>query len=473
MDYKLGGAIMDKQLEVLSKSIEAIHDQAKRFGLDFFPMRFEICPADVLYAFGAYGMPTRFSHWTFGKNFYKMKLQYDYNLSRIYELVINSNPCYAFLLEGNDLIENKLVIAHVFAHSDFFKNNIYFSSTSRQMVETMSIYASKIREYEFKYGHREVEIFLDAALSIQEHIEPPSPFKTTNEELENPDSHHKETPYDDLWAIDSKPKEEVELEPNRKFPPKPTKDILGFIMENSSQLEDWQRDILAMVRDEMRYFWPQMETKIINEGWAAYWHTRIMRELDLNEDETIKFSQLHANILNTGGRQINPYLLGSKIFEDIERRWNNPSTEEKERYGRIGGKGREKIFEVRACEKDSSFLRNYLTQELVEELDLYLYQKVGTNWVVVEKDWEKVREGLVNRLINCGFPYIVVEDADYHRRGELYLKHRYEGVELDVPYLEKTLPHVYLLWGRPVHIETVIDGEPVVFSYDGRKNTKH
>jgi stage V sporulation protein R len=124
---------VEAEFATLARAIEAIHDQARKFGLDFFSMRFELVPADVIYAFGAYGMPTRFTHWTFGKHFFKMKLQYDFNLSRIYELIINSDPCYAFLLAGNDLIQNKLVIAHVFAHSDFFKNNIHFCSHSRQM----------------------------------------------------------------------------------------------------------------------------------------------------------------------------------------------------------------------------------------------------------------------------------------------------------------------------------------------------
>ncbi|WP_338824898.1 hypothetical protein MHOCP_04570 [Moorella humiferrea] len=464
---------MEQEFKVLERAIREIHDQAKKFGLDFFPMRFELVPADVIYAFGAYGMPTRFTHWTFGKHFYKMKLQYDFNLSRIYELVINSNPCYAFLLEGNDLIQNKLVIAHVFAHSDFFKNNIHFVPTSRNMVETMAVHAEKIREYEFKYGRREVEIFLDAALSIQEHIEPPSVFTGAEDEQEKDTGHSrpKETPYDDLWALDGKPRERPK-ERGRKIPPRPTKDMLAFIMSHSPELEDWQRDILAMIREEIRYFWPQMETKIINEGWATYWHVRIMRELDLTEKETIDFANLHAAVTQPGKMQINPYYVGSKIFEDIERRWENPSPEEKKRNIRPGGEGRAKIFEVRSCENDVSFLRNYLTKELVEELDLFLYQKIGAEWVVVETDWEKVRDDLVSRLTNCGFPYIVVEDGDYQRRGELYLKHCYEGRELDVYYLEKTLPYVYLLWGRPVHLETVIDGKTTVFSYDGKKNSR-
>ncbi|MCG0278401.1 MAG: SpoVR family protein [Thermanaeromonas sp.] len=474
---------MDKELAALEKAIEDIAFLARRMGLDFFPVCFELCPADVIYTFGAYGMPTRFSHWSFGKHFHRLKMQYDYNLSRIYELVINSDPCYAFLLEGNSLVQNKLVIAHVFAHSDFFKNNCYFRHTSRKMVETMAVHAAKIREYEFIYGRREVEIFLDAAMVVQEHIEPPSPLSTLSRESEgeeeegdygdpNPES-TRQTPYDDLWALDRTPVKPKYRERHRKTPPRPCKDVIGFIMRHSSVLEDWQRDILAMLREEMLYFWPQLQTKIMNEGWATYWHVRIMRELDLPEEEAVEFARLNALVLQPAKTHINPYYVGLKIFEDIERRWDGLSgKEDHDNPGPPKGRGREKIFEVRSLETDVSFLRNYLTKELVEELDLYLYERVGGEWVVVEKDWEKVRDTFVSHLLNCGHPYIVVDDADYDRRGELYLKHYYEGLELDVPYLEKALQHVYLLWGRPVHLETVVDGKKTVFSYDGKKSTR-
>jgi stage V sporulation protein R len=437
--------MVDRELQILEKEIDVIAHQAKVFGLDFFEVHFEICPAEVIYNFGAYGMPARFSHWSFGKAFHRLKTQYDYNLSRIYELVINTDPCYAFLLEGNSLLQQKLVIAHVFAHCDFFKNNAYFKRTSRQMLELMSRHAQRIQEYEYKFGRREVEIFLDAVLALQEHIDSyPLARPVVAEE--------KETPYDDLWLLEKKPV--VVEKKQKKLPEHPEKDLLDFIVRHSRHLEDWQRDIVAMLREEMLYFWPQMETKIINEGWAAFWHTRIIRELDLTSAEAIEFAKMHAQLLQTTKMQINPYYVGLKIFEDIERRFEN---------------GMEKIFEVRETESDSSLLRNYLTRKLVEDLDLYLYQKVGSDWVIVEKNWEKVRDGLVTLMANCGFPSLMVHDGDYQGRGELLLKHQYEGRELDVPYLEKTIPYVYLLWGRPVHLETMIREKPVIFSYDGKK----
>ncbi|MCA1850606.1 MAG: SpoVR family protein, partial [Acidobacteria bacterium] len=211
-----------------------------------------------------------------------------------------------------------------------------------------------------------------------------------------------------------------------------------------------------------------MQTKTLNEGWASFWHARIMRELDLSDSELIEFADLHSGVVSPHKGQLNPYYLGYKILEDIERRWDNPSAEEHEKFGRRGGEGREKIFEVRELESDVSFLRNYLTEELCEELDLFVYELVEEEeWTVTEKRWERVRDQLVANMTNFGFPYIMVADGDYNRNRELYLKHSYEGAELDTTYARKVLEYVYTLWGRPVHLETVVDDERVVMHYDG------
>ncbi|WAA08748.1 SpoVR family protein [Fervidibacillus albus] len=458
--------------QALYRAIEEITEVAKGFGLDFYPMHYEICPADIIYTFGAYGMPTRFSHWSFGKQFYKMKLHYDLGLSKIYELVINSNPCYAFLLDSNSLIQNKLIVAHVLAHCDFFKNNVRFQNTKRDMVESMAATAERIRKYEIEYGRKEVESFLDAVLSIEEHIDPslirPHLSWSMDDETFEEEETVTKTPYDDLWKIDrQKEKPFRRKKRKKKFPPEPEKDLLLFLVHYSKELEEWQRDIVTMIREEMLYFWPQLETKIMNEGWASYWHQRILRELDLTSDEALEFAKLNASVVQPSRTNINPYYLGLKIFEHIENRWNHP-TEEMKKQGVQPGSGREKIFEVRELESDQSFLRNYLTKEFVQEEDLYLFQKQGKDYRVVDKDWKNVRDQLVNMRINGGFPYITVHDGDYMRNGELYLKHHYEGIELDIKYLEKVLPYIYQLWGKTVYLETVIEEKPIVFSYDGR-----
>ncbi len=454
----------------LEYAIKEITEIAQGFGLDFYPMRYEICPPEIIYTFGAYGMPTRYSHWSFGKQFFKMKLHYDVGLSKIYELVINSNPCYAFLLDSNSLIQNKLIVAHVLAHCDFFKNNIRFTNTKRDMVESMAATAERVRQYEIEYGKLEVEKFLDSVLSIEEHIDPsllrPKLSWTMDEEDTEDESPHIVTPYDDLWSMDTNKKPEKKKK-TKKFPPRPEKDILLFIEQYSRTLENWQRDILTMMREEMLYFWPQLETKIMNEGWASYWHQRILRELDLTSGESIEFAKLNAGVVQPSKTGINPYYLGIKIFEDIEERYNNP-TEEMKKRGVKPNSGREKMFEVREIESDISFLRNYLTKDLVMREDMYLFQKKGRDYKIVDKDWKSVRDQLVSMRVNGGFPYITVNDGDYLKNGELYLKHWFEDIELDVKYLEKVLPHLHYLWGRTVHIETVLEGKEIVFSYDGK-----
>ncbi|AJC24594.1 MULTISPECIES: SpoVR family protein [Bacillus] len=453
----------------LQRAIEEITDIAKGFGLDFYPMRYEICPAEIIYTFGAYGMPTRFSHWSFGKQFHKMKLHYDLGLSKIYELVINSNPCYAFLLDSNSLIQNKLIVAHVLAHCDFFKHNCRFQNTNRDMVESMAAAAERIKHYERIHGIKEVESFLDAILAVQEHIDPslvrPKLLWSVDDEEED-EEETAPSPYDDLWGMD-KPKQLKKKKGKKPFPPRPEKDILLFIEEHSRELEPWQRDILTMMREEMLYFWPQLETKIMNEGWASYWHQRIIRELDLTSDEAIEFAKLNAGVVQPSKTGINPYYLGLKIFEDIEERYDNP-TDEMKKTGVKPGSGREKMFEVREIESDISFIRNYLTKDLVMREDLYLFQKQGRDYKVIDKEWKAVRDQLVNMRVNGGFPYLTVNDGDYLKNNELYIKHWYEGIELDLKYLEKVLPYLYQLWGRSVHIESVLEDREVMFSYDGK-----
>ncbi|AEA14431.1 MULTISPECIES: stage V sporulation protein SpoVR [Bacillus] len=457
--------------KALQYAIAEITEIATGFGLDFYPMRYEICPAEIIYTFGAYGMPTRFSHWSFGKQFFRMKLQYDLGLSKIYELVINSDPCYAFLLDTNSLIQNKLIVAHVLAHCDFFKNNIRFSNTKRDMVESMSATAERVKAYEHKYGKEEVETFLDAVLAIQEHIDPSlmrPKLAWSIDDLEEVEK-KKVSQYDDLWNLDdrNKKRERSNIRKKKKIPPQPEKDLLLFIEEYSRELEDWQRDILTMMREEMLYFWPQLETKIMNEGWASYWHQRILREMDLTSDEAIEFAKLNAGVVQPSKTSINPYYLGIKMFEDIEERYNNP-TEEMKRRGVKPGSGRDKMFEVREIEWDVSFLRNYLNKDLVMREDMYLFQRQGKEYKVIDKEWENVRDQLVNMRTNGGFPYLVVEDGDYLKNGELYIKHSYEGIELDLKYLEKVLPYLHQLWGRTVHMESIVESKGVVFSYDGK-----
>jgi len=458
--------LKNPELDELSESIETIWSVAQDLGLRPFPTHFEIVPSEVLYEFGAYGMPGRFSHWTHGKMYQMQKTMYDYGLSKIYELVINSNPCWAFLLDTNTVIHQKFVVAHVLGHSDFFANNAYYGRTNRRMIETCNVNAERLRRYEFAHGTAKVEDLLDAILSIEEHVDPFADDGTREqEEAIKP----RPSRYADLWSLDTRgaPEPEPVALVRKGSCPTPCRDLLLFIMSESPLLEDWERDTVGIVRQEMLYFYPQMQTKILNEGWASYWHVRIMRELNLTTDEHLEFAKLHSSVLQPSPHSLNPYYLGFTMLNDIERRWD-----EKDGLGA----GRERLFQVRETECDVSLVRNYLTAELCEELDLYYAEREGDELVVAEKDWEAVRDKLVLQLSDYGVPAIFAVDADYRGNRELLLRHEWTGRALDLTYAEKTLEGVERLWGRKVWLQTQeSDDQPLLLSYtskDGHQKHK-
>src|SRR2546427_6359915 len=275
----------DSEIERLRDSIDCAWEEARKFGLDPFPTHFELVPASVMYEFASYGLPGRFSHWTHGKAYYRQKMQYDFGLSKIYEMVVNTNPSYAFLMEMNNLLQNTFVAAHVFGHTDFFKNNACCQHTARRMIDKVSMHGERIASYEFDHGKAEVERFLDAVLSIQEHVDYNLFIRDDEpDEKEEKSVAQVTSEYDDLWGLERKAKKAEEEREKRlgkppKFPEKPEKDILQFLMLHAPHLEPWQRDIIEIVRSEMLYFVPQMQTKVMNEGWASLWHSRIMRRL--------------------------------------------------------------------------------------------------------------------------------------------------------------------------------------------------
>lgn len=450
--------VRDPDLTALEPSIERIWEIAKGFGLDPFPTHFEVVPASIMYEIGSYGMPGRFAHWSHGKSYHLQKTMYDYGMSKIYELVINTNPCWAFLLESNSLLEHQFVVAHVLGHSDFFRHNAYFRKTSRRMLETIKLNADRIRDYEYRYGVKAVEQTLDAVLSIQEHVAPWETCDVPDESRETKSASDGGA-YGDLWALDARGEEAGEdEEPVGRVGRcrTPQHDLLLFLAVEAPGLEDWQRDLLQIVRGEMLYFYPQMQTKIINEGWASYWHVQILRALELSIEDHLEFAKLHSGVVQPHPHRLNPYFLGFTILNDIERRFDDEFGE---------GAGRDQLFSVRETECDVSLIRNYLTKEIVDDHDLYFAEREGDELVVTEKDWEQVRDRLVDQLTDFGIPSITAEDADYQGNRELYLKHQWTGQALDPTWTRKTLEGVQRLWGRAVWLESQRDGTPVTFRY--------
>jgi len=466
----------------LAEAIAVLGETARDLGLQPPEVHFAVVPAEIMYELAAYHLPARFPHWSHGAQYHRQKTRYDYGLEKIYELVLNTEPCAAYLLESNSLIEQKLVVAHVLAHADFFRRNIYFRETNRQMHDSARLHAELVQRYEEEQGIAAVEQTLDAALSIAAHVDPAAGAfrRKTAEEYERQRLHPPDEPgseYDDIWYLAGKERKSPDR--RRRAPPEPERDLLRFLAEASPQLEEWQRAILHLVREEWLYFYPNMRTHVMNEGYAAFWHERILERAPLDPDEHVRFRQMHAGLVAQGHRfAINPYAVGYKMWRDIERRWQEPE-EERTWYGapikRKGGEGLAKVFAVAAEYRDAEFVRAFLTERLVEELDLYVYAFEGDAkrkdgcWVVGEAAWQQVRTALVGEFTGLGVPAISVVDGDYRRQGELYLAHDFESDHrpLDLEYARRTLVHVQRLWGRPVHLETAVEGKGTLLSYDG------
>ncbi len=271
----------------LQAAWEEIEGYAKDYGLDFFPISYEVLDYRTLYEVASYGgFPTRYPHWRFGMEFDQMIKGHTYGLSVIYEMVINNNPSYAYLLEGNDMTTQKMVMAHVTGHVDFFKNNLWFSHTNRHMLDTMANHAVRIQKAIERYGYEPVEDFIDTCLSLENLIDYHAPYirrpdaqtfvPVTEEEQPDvvPEGLPVKQPYMKQYINppefirEQRDKLEAERNRYRKFPENPQKDVLLFLL-NYAPLDRWQHTVLEIVRDEMYYFAPQAMTKIINEGWAC------------------------------------------------------------------------------------------------------------------------------------------------------------------------------------------------------------
>ncbi len=466
---------MEYTIEELQSWDQRILEKVLEFGLDPFPQHFELCDHFQMIGFIAYsGMPSRYPHWSFGKAYEKQKTLYDYGVVGLpYEMVINSNPSLAYLMRDNSLLLQILTIAHVYAHSDFFKNNFTFRhSRPEYTIEKFKTHADRVRSYIESpgIGEEKVERILDAAHAIafqtRRNLEVK---KLTPEELKNRIWEESQPRFDPHQAIHKR--EEWKPPDLDRVPLVPDDDVLLFIRDHNYQLAEWEKDLLTIVQEETEYFLPQIETKIMNEGWASLWHKRILESLDLPQELRLEFMVRHNQVLRPLAGQINPYYMGYKIFEDIEKRWDSPSDEERRDFGRPGGQGREKIFQVREIDRDVSFIRQYLTEELIREMDLFQHEKRGDERVVTqvadEDNWKKIKDTLLKNVGMAALPVIKVVDADFLGERTLYLQHEYDGRELDLEYAEKTLKYTQQLWGFDVILETYLDDKRHRLIHDG------
>jgi stage V sporulation protein R len=391
------------------------------------------------------------------------------------------------------------VMAHVYGHCDFFKNNLFFAHTTRKMMDEIANHASRIRRYVERYGEDEVETFIDRCMSVDDLIDihsvaikrrdDPHKFEMPNASDDDPEQEKplrfKSKPYLDEFINphdDHEGERKVEPPAAPSFPDHPQKDVLLFLIEHAP-LKNWQRDILSIVRDEAYYFYPQGQTKIMNEGWASFWHSTIMTSKVLQPSEVIDYADHHSGTMATSGKRLNPYKVGIELLRDIERRWNMgqfgpewdacDDAEKRRSWNRELGLGRQKIFEIRKVHNDITFIDTYLTPEFCKEYKLFSfgYSEPGKNYVIESREFEMVKQRLLFSLTNFGKPWIEVMNGNHRNRGELLLKHRYNGVELKLSEAQDTLVNLRSLWGRPVHLETVQDDKPVLLSFDGQDHT--
>ncbi len=422
-------------------SKDEISDCVRDMGLDPFPVDLHIVPANVLYDVAGRGMPGRYSHWSHGRQFYDGITRHDYKFGRVYELIINSNPCQAFLLDINSEIINIMVSAHCYGHSDYFKHNIAFQDTDRDMYISVVKRAERIRQYEEEYGEDEVRKVIDAALTIEFYVD----RYGYDNKIKNEKKEKNRNEYDDVLSIgEEETIEEKDYMELQRYSGLPCDDILAFLIVKAP-LEDWKKDILSIVRQDGLYFWPQIKTKISNEGWATLVHQKVMQKLDITGGEFIEYAQINAGVASAHEHAINPYWLGLQIFKDIESRF-----------------GFDKVLEVRRQEFDSSFLRNYLTKDLVENLNLIRFKADENYYKVKTTEWQGIRDGLINDMTSR-FPAIRVVDTDYKWGGQLLLEHIHDGRNLKRYSAGKVLKHLQELWKNKVCLKTIYNDSEVIW----------
>lgn len=479
-----------------------IEGYAREYGLDFFDTIFEMLDYKQMNQVASYvGFPGRYPHWRFGMEYMRMSKSYAYGLHRIYEMVINNNPSYAYLLVSNKPVDQKMVMAHVYGHVDFFKNNMWFAHTSRKMMDEMANHGTRIRRYIDRYGYEAVERFLDVCLSLDNLIDIHAPGiqrRPGRYAPEHQDEHEgrgrpvrklrSKLYMDDFinppeYLEEQKKRLQEEMESKKRFPERPERDVLLFLLEHAP-ISEWQRDVLSIIRQEAYYFAPQGQTKILNEGWASYWHSTIMTQRALKPEELIDYAEHHAGTMATSPGRLNPYKLGLELLRDIEERWDKgrfgreweecQDQKARREWDRQLGLGREKIFEVRRIYNDVGFIDAFLTPEFARKHKFftYKYNPRTKEYVIDSRDFEAIKRQLLFGLTNFGQPIVVVQDANYSNRAELLLHHEHEGIDLKLDWAQDTLENLHAVWTRPVYLQTVVEDQPTMFSFDGDKHVK-
>jgi stage V sporulation protein R len=478
----------------LRNRIPSIIKVCKEEGLDPFDLVYDVFPYDEIAEIVAYdGFPVRYPHYKFGEAYEDMARGQEYGFQKVYELVVNSNPCYVYLLENNTLVDQITVVVHALAHSDFFKNNIFFARTNRNMLNEMASHGSRIRRYCRRFGRERVTKFLDCILSISHHIDPKLLWSSKkyedlkiHDEIEHiepkrlrveSDSDYMESFLNPEEFLEEQRRKMQKKDENRKWPEKPQRDILGFLMRYAP-LRQWQKDVIGMIREESYYFLPQAMTKIINEGWASYWDSYMLSQKGMAEDEGIVDYAIHKAGTLGGKYSSNPYKLGFLLLQYAEEcynkgrvagtvhpewnmRWEDcKDRQQREEWDLKWNRGRQKLFEIRKNYNDALLILEFMTQDFC---DKYEYFRWALNddgeYVIVTRDAEKIKEELLARIDNRGLPVINLVNANGMNKGHLILEHVWTGKQLNDKMAELTLQRLFRIWKRPIAIRTRDDDD--------------
>jgi len=447
----------------------------------------------------SYNIPSNISNWKFGRNYEKTRtINENVDKSLPYEVVINSDPARAYLMNTNTFAVQALVISHVIGHVVFFTENRYFQRCRRDIIEYMANARDRVNEYERKYGINIVERTVDAGHALQLHS---NPFDEETEqekrkriyELEKRTSKPRVTQYGDIGTLSiEEPKESIEISDElyntllwakleSTSPVEPTEDILRYLIDNSRALRDFQKDILEVVRTEGQYYYPVINTKLMNEGFATLIHEHVMNQLFienlLTQEEHGQFNYSNSLVKAQNKFGINPYLIGSGIWKNIKERWDRgqhgqewddcKNISELDKWNENKNEGWDRIKETMRTHNDWFFVQNFLTTQLIDELDLYIYkieEDVYEDRIVrTEHTPEQIRELIINMYANGPFPKILVRKGDYTATDwTLELEHKYGGISLDLKFAAETLVHIFNMWKGTISLKTKVGKEDLM-----------
>jgi stage V sporulation protein R len=415
---------------------------AQGFGLDWYPINYEICNYYEMIGHMSYhGMPSHYNHWSYGKSFERTHFMYNQGQSGLpYELIINSDPSIAYLMLQNEFFLQVLIMAHCVGHSDFFKNNRCFQETdAKNMVSKMRNAKKRIQGYieDPMIGQDKVENFLDDLHAIRFQTQRYNIPRKSKSEILQEEIQRYNRMKDEGINLDLTKLEDSLLRPDH--------DILSFLLEYRKGWQTWQMDLIEIVRDESWYFMPQIKTKILNEGWASFWHYKILHELSLEEEFHVPFMKMHNAVVRPHIGGVNPYHLGFYIFQKLEREY-----------------GLEKCFEVREIHDDVAAIRLFLNEEDFRELNFFSHKKQKNGDVLISEvadhdDWKVVRNDLIKNTGINTIPQIYVDRIE--KQGNLVLKHEHDGRDLEIQYAEHVVKHINNLWTGDVRLYTLLEEE--------------